>query len=332
MNIVIIDDSLVSQLQIEKILKSEGYQNILKVSSAIEAYKLLNIDNLGTDFIDVDLIILDTIMPGIDGIEACRHIKGEEHYRDIPIIIVTGYANTNNIELAFNAGAIDYITKPFNKVEMLVRVRSAIKLKHEMDRRKARELELQKVAQKLKETNCQLEEANRILRQLSSVDGLTGISNRRKFDESLQIEWVRSIQNSNTISLIIFDIDYFKNYNDTYGHLAGDDCLKQLAKGVSSMFNGSANVFARYGGEEFVVLMPATDSNVAMDAAKKIHEKVMSLEIPHLNSPVSKFVSVSLGVASIAPNCRNSLEELIEKADNALYQAKQQGRNRIVVG
>ena len=325
MYIVVIDDSKVNQIQIEKILRLEGYKHILTASSASEAYKLLNIEDLEISSIEVDLIILDSMMPEIDGIEACRYIKGKESYQDVPIIMVTSNTDIKNLESAFAAGAIDYITKPLNRTEMLARVRSALKLKHEMSRRKAREFELLGVTQKL-------QEANLVLQELSSIDGLTEISNRRKFDESLRNEWGSAIRYSKPISLIIFDIDFFKNYNDTYGHIAGDDCLKQVSKGLSNILKRSGDVFARYGGEEFAVILPDTDADGAIVVAKLIHAKVNSLKIVHSSSQISEFVTTSLGVATIIPDRNTSPEKLIEKADKALYQAKQEGRNRIRVG
>ena len=166
------------------------------------------------------------------------------------------------------------------------RVRSALK---------AREFELLEVTQKLRE-------ANLVLQQLSSIDGLTGISNRRKFDESLRNEWGSAMRYSKPISLIIFDIDFFKNYNDTYGHLARDDCLKQISKGLSSILKRSDDVFARYGGEEFAVILPDTGPDGAMIVAKLIHDKVNSLQILHSSSQISEFLTISLGVATITPD------------------------------
>ena len=325
MYIVVIGDSKVSQFQIEKILRLEGYKHILTAASAREAYKLLGIEELEIAGIEVDLIILDSMMPEIDGIEACRYIKGKESYRDVPIIMVTANTDIKSLESAFAAGAMDYITKPLNRAEMMTRVRSAFKLKHEIDFRKAREFELLEVAQKLRE-------ANLLMQQVSSVDALTGISNRRIFDESLRNEWGTATRYSKPISLIIFDIDFFDNYNDTYGHFAGDDCLKQVSKGLSNILKRSGDVFVRYGGEKFAVILPDTDSDGAMIVAKLIHAKVNSLQILHSSSQISEFVTTSLGVTTIIPDRNTSPEKLIERANKALYQAKQEGRNRIRVG
>ena len=325
MYIVVIGDSKVIQLQIEKILRMEGYKHILTAASASEAYKLLNIEDLEIDSIEVDLIILDSMMSEIDGIEACRYIKGKESYRDVPIIMVTADTDKKNLELIFAAGAMDYITKPLNREEMLARVRSAFKLNHEVGRRKTREYELLGVAQRLKE-------ANLVLQQVSSIDELTGIANRRKFDESLRNEWGSATRYTKPISLIIFDIDFFENYNNTYGQLAGDDCLKQVSKGLSSILRRSGDVFARYDSEQFAVLLPETDSDGAMIVAKLIHAKVNSLKILHADSQISEFVTTSLGVATITPDRNISPEKLIEKADKGLNQAMQEGRNRIRVG
>ena len=317
MYIVVISDSKANQLQIEKFLRLEGYQHVIILESTSEAYKLLNVE--------VDLIILDSMMPEINGIEACRYIKEKDNFRDVPIIMVMANTDVKNLELAFAAGAVDYITKPINRAEMISRVRSALKLKHEMDFRKAREFELLKVSQKLRETNL-------IMEQVSSVDELTGISNRRIFDESLRKDWGTAKRYDKPISLIILDIDFFEDYNNTYGHLAGEECLKQVSKGLGSIIKRGGDVLARYNDEQFAVILPNTDSEGAMIVAKLIHAKINSLQILHADSRISDFVTTSLGVTTIIPNGNNSPDKLIEKVTKALYLAKQEGRNRIRVG
>ena len=178
-----------------------------------------------------------------------------------------------------------------------------------------------------KEAEQKLEEANRLLKDLSEKDGLTGIWNRRKFDEKLQVEWSRALVNLQSLSLIMLDIDYFKKYNDTYGHQAGDDCLRQVANAIERAVGKTQNSVFRYGGEEFSVLLPETDLAGAERVADMIRKSVENLQIQHLASEVSPFVTISLGINTIFPTEKNTINQFIEGADQALYQAKQTGRN-----
>lgn len=227
--------------------------------------------------------------------------------------------------MAFAAGAIDYIIKPLNKFELLARVRSALKLKHEIDSRKARERELLNVKQ-------QLEETNKTLQRLAAQDGLTGVANRRYFDEFFDLEWRRDIRDGTPISLILIDIDFFKAYNDTCGHQMGDECLKRVANELSSVLNRSGDFVARYGGEEFVVVLPNVNSQGAYAVAERLRSAIEALGIQHSQSKVSKHVTLSLGVATTVPKRDSDPATLIAAADQALYQAKQEGRNRVRVG
>jgi len=187
-----------------------------------------------------------------------------------------------------------------------------------------RTMELQHSEYLLKQANLELE-------KLVNVDGLTQVGNRRCFDERMQIEWDRLCRDSQPLSLILFDIDYFKRYNDCYGHQMGDDCLTAIAQTVKHALARPADVIARYGGEEFVVILPNTDVKGAFMVAEKIRLEVTNLDIPHQKSDISDIVTISLGVASVLPNSMQEPAILIKQADIALYQAKQQGRNRSIV-
>ncbi|MCI0528936.1 MAG: diguanylate cyclase, partial [Nitrospira sp.] len=288
-----------------------------------KAFTLLGMNEAPGGRKRVDLILMDILMPEIDGLEACRRIKAKESLRDIPIVVVTAKTETEDIEAAFVAGASDYITKPVNPAELLARVYLALSLKREMDCRSARE--------KLLTIMRQLEEANQTLLRLSFLDGLTGVANRRGFDESLEREWRRGVRYKTPLSLIMIDIDCFKAYNDNYGHLSGDECLRQVATTLSYKVRRPGDFVARFGGEEFVAILPATHVEGAAVVAEALRTGVESLAILHAYSQVSDRITISLGVASTFPKLNASSVTLITTADRALYQAKRDGRNRVKI-
>ena len=184
----------------------------------------------------------------------------------------------------------------------------------------------------LKRTEKALQEANKKLRRLATLDGLTQIANRRRFDARLKQEWMRLRRENASLSLILCDIDFFKPFNDTYGHQMGDDCLRAVAKAMTRSVKRPADLVARYGGEEFAVILPNTMADGAVQIAEDIKAEILRLQIPHAQSPVSKYLTLSLGVSSTVPSQMVvSPQELIKYADSALYEAKNQGRNRIVV-
>lgn len=197
-----------------------------------------------------------------------------------------------------------------------------IKLNNEITIRKEREKELMEV-------KSQLEEKNRMLEQLTFMDGLTGIPNRRYFDNTIKEEWFRHMRINSPLSLIMIDIDYFKLYNDTYGHLKGDDCLRSVANALNNTLKRSGEFTARYGGEEFIALIPHVDLNHAIQAAEIMKKSIMELKIPHKTSKVCDQVTISLGVASLIPNRDLEHKRLITEADTALYKAKENGRNQV---
>lgn len=322
MAILIVDDSADSRMLIKTILQKRGYNEVAAVESADDAFAYLGLDNCDCMAASrTDLILMDVVMPGLSGIEACRHIKRHEDYKDVPVIMVTANTDMENLEMAFSAGAIDYITKPLKKVELLARVGSVIRLKQEVDQRKARENELLQVMQELAEANEQL-------KRLSTLDGLTGIANRRQFDDALQNEWLRCKREGISLGLVMFDIDYFKNFNDAYGHQAGDDCLKEVAKAALGVIRRPGDLAARYGGEEFALILPGAGSDGTLKMAEMLREAVEMLHIPHRASPAAPHVTVSAGTVSVAAGA-GSPGGMIAVADKALYRAKQHGRNRV---
>jgi two-component system, chemotaxis family, response regulator WspR len=261
-------------------------------------------------------------MPGISGIEACRRIKSDPRFEDIPIVMVTGSTEQHCLQQSFEAGAIDYITKPIKRIELLARLHSISALKAEMDRRKKRELELLRVKE-------ELEQANRELEKLSSLDGLTGVANRRSFDRALAREWDRARRGGQPISVVLLDIDYFKKYNDTYGHQRGDACLIAVARAVSQVTQRSTDLVTRYGGEEFAAILPDLGHEGALHIAHRFNRAVAALRLPHMASQVSQWISVSVGVATIIPGHGESAQVLVGRADQALYHSKACGRDRV---
>jgi diguanylate cyclase (GGDEF)-like protein len=250
-----------------------------------------------------DLILLDAVMPGMDGYEVCAALRASDELRDIPIIFVTALTTPEDETRALEAGAVDFISKPFNVAVVRARVRTHLTLKRQSD----------------------------TMRELTLTDALTGVANRRCFDDALENEWRRCARGHAPLSMIMIDIDHFKLYNDTYGHQAGDDCLKRVADAMVQCAGRSPDLVARYGGEEFVVLLPQVAVDGAETVARRILASVDELRLPHRMSSVGETVSVSLGVATVMPGEQRTAELLLGAADRALYQAKADGRNRYCI-
>ncbi|NPV86885.1 MAG: PleD family two-component system response regulator [Anaerolineae bacterium] len=249
-----------------------------------------------------DLILLDIMMPEMDGYEVCYRLKQEPLTQNIPVIFVTALNEEVNEAKGLEAGAIDYITKPIRPAIVRARVRNHMELKRYRD----------------------------LLERMAHLDGLTGIANRRQFDRFLRQEWRRSLRNQSPLSLIMIDIDHFKLYNDTYGHLAGDDCLRQVAKALEGTLLRPADLVARYGGEEFACILPETDLSGATVIAYRLKENVEALNIPHSSSPTAPHITISLGTTTLTAKRGLSPDAMIGTADRLLYQAKASGRNCVV--
>jgi len=324
MAILIIDDVPVTRKIIESFLKDGGHTDIIQADSAENAFQILGLyaDN-DTPRASIDLILMDIVLQGVDGIEACRLIKNDQRSAHIPIVIITAYTSSEHIETAFKAGAIDFLPKPINKLELHARVRSILHFKSEVDRLRERE-------KNLVETTLQLERANVLLERLSNSDGLTGIPNRRYFDYMFKKLLASGTRLSIPISLLLMDIDNFKLFNDTYGHLAGDDCLKLISGAIHDTIKRESDFIARYGGEEFVIVLFGVEPKTAAELAENIREHIFGLKIPHSASPVSQWVTVSIGVVSCVPEPSVSPENMINRADKALYAAKSHGKNQVV--
>ncbi len=248
-----------------------------------------------------DLILLDVVMPGIDGFEVCRRLRAEERTQRIPIVFITGLNAVEDEQRGLELGAIDFISKPIQAAIVRLRVRNHLELKRYRD----------------------------FLEDLSLVDGLTGIGNRRRFDEFLVREWRRSRRARAPLALVLLDVDYFKAYNDQYGHAAGDDCLREVAATIAMLVRRPGDLCARYGGEEFAAILPQTDLAGAYTLGERIRAAVLALEIPHAGSAVSPNITVSVGVAASDSSVDEEPEDLLREADRRLYEAKTAGRNRI---
>ena len=323
MAIIVVDDTIFSLEIIKAFLMTAGYLDVITVKSAGELYQLVD-GYSDRGIVEIDLILMDIIMPEVDGIEACQNVKKREWMADVPVIMVTATTEKDNLQLAFSAGAMDFIKKPLDRVELLARVRSALRLKHETARRKARETELLEVTR-------QLQAANERLQNLSFLDGLTGIANRRHFDQELLKESRRAKREKTPLSLIMLDIDYFKAFNDTYGHLKGDDCLKTVASILKRTLKRPGDFPARYGGEEFAVVLPETDDVGAAIIAEELRASIERAGISHINSLCADYVTVSLGVVTRFPEQSETPNDLILASDRALYRSKHGGRNLVSV-
>lgn len=293
--ILIVDDTPVNIQVLAEALRGE--YRVKVATSAVGAFDV--IEKHGVP----DLILLDVMMPDMDGYEMCRRLKNDEKTMNIPVIFVTAKNDAVDEERGLRLGAVDYIIKPFHIAVVSARIHNHINLKLKTD----------------------------LLESHAWLDGLTNIPNRRRFDDALQSEWSRASRNGEPISIVMVDVDYFKQYNDHYGHGSGDVCLKKVAQALTTSISRPTDLAARYGGEEFVVLLPNTDAKGAHAIAEKIRAGVESVKIPHEYSSASQWVTVSAGVSTMMPSTENSATLLLKSADSTLYEAKSIGRNRVCV-
>jgi two-component system chemotaxis family response regulator WspR len=271
------------------------------------------------------VILQDLVMPDIDGLTLVRFYRANAGTEMVPVIVLSSREDPRDKSQAFSAGASDYLVKLPDKIELIARIRAHTKSYLAQTERDEAFRQLRNLQKKLEESNAELQ-------RLSSLDGLTGIANRRRFDEFLQDEWKRSLRQKNSISLILVDIDYFKPYNDNYGHQAGDECLRAVVDRLNRYFRRSTDLLARYGGEEFVVVLPDNDVKSAYKLAMELNSSINDLAMPHEYSSVADHVTISLGISCCEPALNgNTPASLIEAADQALYAAKEEGRNRAKV-
>lgn len=247
-----------------------------------------------------DLVLLDLELPGLDGKKVCRGLRESLSEQAPPVIFVTAHRSLDEETACWEAGCVDFISKPWNPITLANRVRAQLALKFQADR----------------------------LRDLALRDGLTGIANRRRFEQCLDAEWRRAERFGRPLGVLLLDVDHFKRYNDHYGHLQGDDCLRQVAQRLELCFSRSGDMVARYGGEEFVVLLPDSGEPESLANAQRALDAVRELFLPHGDSPVSDAVTISVGVATKGHAGVLTSKALVDAADQALYAAKVAGRNR----
>lgn len=282
--------------------------NVKILAEALSSLYRIKVANNGADVLKIvhrelpDLILLDVMMPEIDGFEVCRRLKENTITQNIPIIFVTAKSAESDEELGLNLGAVDYVTKPFVIPIIKARIRNHIRLKQQAA----------------------------LLESLSLLDGLTDIPNRRRFNEALTLEWKRALRDKTPLSLLMIDIDYFKQYNDHYGHGAGDVCLQIVAAELAGGVARPGDLVARYGGEEFVVVLPETIQEAALQIAERLRDKVEKRRLPHIYPHAESIVTISIGVATQDKIPENFLPQILnDAADKALYLAKENGRNRV---
>ena len=303
---------------------AEGIRRMLEPERDIELHYCQDPGKAIDQAIEINarIILQDLVMPDIDGMTLVRFYKANHSTRDIPVIVLSSKEDPEIKRDAFNHGASDYLVKLPDKIELIARIRAHAK-------NYIMQMERDAAFFALHEAKKQLELSNRKLKKLSIMDGLTGISNRRNFDVTFTEELRHSISTQSPLSVILIDIDFFKKYNDTYGHQGGDDCLKKVAHVIAKQCTRSDDLAARYGGEEFVVMLPNTTQQNAQSIAERIRGAVEKLCIDHAGSEAADKVTISLGVGTMEEGENLTPKALLERADQALYKSKEAGRNTV---
>lgn len=248
-----------------------------------------------------DLVLLDVQMPDMDGFEVCLRLKADAQLREIPVVFVTAHQDGDTETRGLDCGAVDFISKPFNPAVVRARVRTQLRLKLQSD----------------------------LLREVAFIDGLTGLHNRRFFDERFNAELQRAQRNKSSLAIALIDVDFFKRYNDHYGHLSGDDCLRAVALALRLVLKRPGDIVCRFGGEEFACVLPETDAAGALAVGRAMEQTVRALRTPHALSDVGDIVTVSVGMAVGSPSPDWTMESMLSMADSELYRAKAEGRGQV---
>ena len=293
--ILVVDDMTTTLLLLHDLLKDTYEVKIAK--SGTKALEILESPN------DIDLILLDIEMPDINGYDVCKRIKNNETIKNIPIIFITGRTSQEDEEYGLNLGAIDYITKPFNKAIVKLRIKNYLNLKIKND----------------------------MLEKLSMYDGLTNIKNRRFFDETFEKTFSEIKRDKKSLAVLMIDIDFFKPYNDNYGHGQGDETLRKVAKALEKTIKRASDFVARYGGEEFVILLKDINKDGVEAVANNLLNAIRELKITHEFSKIENYVTVSIGVSYYNSSSDITKLELLLKADETLYNVKNSGRNNFAI-
>lgn len=250
-----------------------------------------------------DLVLLDLVMPGINGLDVAARLKADPSLKDIPIIFITGSSGSEDEDACWEAGAVDFICKPFNPMTLMRRVNVHLTLQRQAE----------------------------MLRQMAYIDGLTQLPNRRYFNDRLDAEFARVRRESSSLAVMLADVDFFKRYNDCYGHQAGDLCLQKVAQAFKRALLRPADFSARYGGEEFALLVPGADADTAMHIAQRVRNEVHALALPHSRSDVAAIVTVSIGIACFDASNAIDIDAMLRAADVQLYRAKEAGRDQACI-
>ena len=269
------------------------------------------------------VILQDLVMPDIDGLTLVRQYRDNPATKDIPIIVLSTKEEAAIKSAAFAQGANDYLVKLPDNIELIARIRYHSKAY-------LNQLQRDEAYRALRESQEELLEKNIELARLTNVDGLTGLNNRRYFNEFAEIQWKHAIRKKTWLSVLMIDVDDFKKYNDTYGHLAGDEVLMDVGSVIQKCANRPTDLAARFGGEEFIVVLPATSLEHGRALGEKLCQRVEQLGISHSGSSAGKVATVSVGCASMIPQRGDTLVALVNAADHALYEAKHLGKNRAV--
>lgn len=303
MQILLVEDSATIRHAMSNIIRAAGHQPLL-AGSGVEALQLFEHE-------PIDMVIMDVEMSGLDGLETTHLIREWLGDQWIPIIFVTGKTDDASVEAGIEAGGDDYLSKPISAIILRSKIRAM---------------------ERIIDMRNQLRRMNLELERVSQIDGLTQLYNRRTFNELAEQQWSLTRRNSNPLSLLMLDIDHFKDYNDHLGHPEGDSCLQLVAKALQHNLPRSTDIIARYGGEEFIILLPNTHLLGAQQVAESLREAIARLKIPHPRSTAAAHVSVSIGVSCCQHSDNRSLSDLLRQADAMLYRAKAGGRNQVAAG